>query len=120
MTIDGTNISTFGLKLAAQPNIHDIPPLKSILENWNSAAELAVHQEYDIDITMFGKYATTALLTTAVTAFTALLRASVTHVIVITELSLTTSAVAKNGFKTRIYGHKYNFLEITIKLTRTI
>jgi len=119
MTIDGTNISTLGLKLLARPNIHDLPPLKSVLENWNSATELNVHQEYDFEIRMAGKYRTTALMTTAIDSLDTLLRATVKHTIVISELSYTATAVAKNGFKTRIYGHKYNFLEVTIKFTIT-
>lgn len=119
LTIDTVNIASYGFTLLAKPDIHTLPPCKDIISQWSDATELNYHQEYDIELRLVGEFSTTALMTAAISNLDTLLKATIDHAIAISEISYSATGVSKNGFKTRIVGHKYNCVEITLKFTIT-
>jgi hypothetical protein len=119
LTIDGTNISTYGLQVSSVTGLHDLPKQKDILSHWNSSTDLIKLEEYQITIRLIGKYDTTGLMITAIENLRVKLASAVIHTYVSNTLNFTIAAVAKDGFTTRIYGPKYTMLELTLKITIT-
>lgn len=121
MTIDSLlNISVIGLRVLSIRGMEDLPKNKSILkEPTASQAELATREELKVTLAMAGRYATTAAMTTAVSTLTTLLRGATTHTFEDTERGLNFTAVAKDGFRTNIYGHDYKMMQIDLPLTIT-
>jgi hypothetical protein len=121
MTIDSfLNISVIGLRVLSIRGMEDLPKNKSILkEPTASQSELATREELKVTLSMVGSYTTTANMVAAANTLTTLLKGATTHTFEDTERGLSFAAVAKDGFRTNIYGHDYKMMQIDLPLTIT-
>lgn len=119
MTIDGTDISTIGLTLSSIDGLHDLPKQKDILAYHSASTTLTKHEEQVVTVRLIGKYDTSADLTDAVEDLRVLLATAVVHNFVFPNHAFSPSAVCRDGFDVRVYGHDYKMLEVILKLTIT-
>lgn len=120
MTINGTDITTLGMRLSSVSGLHDLPKQKDILPYWSNSTALTVHEEFPVTFRLIGKFATSALLKTAVTRLKTLLTTTVIQEIADTNLTIDIRGVIKDGIQTRVYGPQYQMLEVQFKLYVTL
>lgn len=103
MTIDGTDISTFGLIVQKVSGYNNLPALKKILPEREFDSGDIKLTEKNVIITMFGQYSSNAALETGINGLRSLLESDVEHDIVLSSRGITFTGVAKRGFKTRLF-----------------
>jgi hypothetical protein len=68
-TIDGTQLSTYGLRLSHISGHLDLPPYKKILEEHDFEAEMCITQEKRVTVRFIGKYLSKNLMAIQLSAF---------------------------------------------------
>lgn len=103
MTIDSYNIeSVLKLKLLKVEGNLNLPRRKSILREPGVAAGDIVFDEDRIQVFLYGKFATTALVGATADALKTILQTAQVHTFVIPEHDISVTGVVKEGFKTEI------------------
>lgn len=103
MTIDGTNISTFGLIVQKVSGYNNLPSRKRILTEQAFLANDITHNENTVTVKLFGQYASNVALETGVNGLKALLESDVEHDFVFATRGLTFTAVAKSGMPVKLF-----------------
>jgi hypothetical protein len=114
MIIDGTNISTYGLRLLWLDDYYDLPARKKILPVPEFTENDIKYTSRNPAIKLFGKYESKTAMNTAINNFITLLKGSLVHTIELTNHGLSFSGVFKDGMKTTI---RKNTVEIRFKIT---
>jgi hypothetical protein len=113
MTIGGTDISTYGLRLLNVFNYYDLPARKKILAIPEFGTNDIKYESKKITIILFGKYADQATMATSINNFKTLLKGEVKHTIVITEHGLNFTGVFVKGISTMV---RKNTIELQITI----
>ena len=113
MTIDGTDINTFGLIVQRLNRYFDKPKRKSILTEQTFLANDITFNEQSPVILMFGQYANQTTLATNVQALEALLDGAVEHDFVFTSRGISFTGVVKKGFSAKV---KRNDVSIVLEV----
>jgi hypothetical protein len=118
MTFDGNDIQdTYNLRLASVTGLEDREKFKSVLPYWNGSDALSIKEEKTVTAHLFGSFNTTGELATAISELNSAIDVGPRHTVVFDDLGYTLSCVAKEGFKTRIYGADRCTIEIDLPLT---
>jgi hypothetical protein len=115
MTIAGTNISTFGLKLLRLENYYDLPARKKLLDEQKFLANDIKYEVRKPKVTMFGSYTSQAEMAAQIALFIEWLKLTLVQEVAITEHGLTFNATFADGMQTTVYRKK-----IKVELTMTI
>lgn len=102
MTLSGTDISTFGLKLLKLSDYYNLPARKRILSEPAFGLNDIKYEPRRAVVKMYGKYSDQNTLATAVNGFRTLLETAVEHTVIIPGHVLGFTGVFPNGFKTKI------------------
>ena len=102
MTIDGTDISTFGLIVQRLNKYFDKPKRKKILTEQAFLANDITFNEQTPIVLLFGQYANQTTLATNVQALEALLDGDVEHDFVFVDRGISFTGVVKKGFDARV------------------
>ena len=116
MTIDGTNISTYGLEVIGLPEYYSLPARKSVLTVPGFEAKDLVYEGKEATVTLFGEYASLSAMNTAIEAFYTKIRSALKHDYILIGHGLTFSGVIVGGIKPEIIGKTVQ-MKITIKIT---
>lgn len=116
MTIDGTNISTFGLMLSSPDGHLNQPARKRILNEPGFETKDIKFENKEISINLIGSYNSKADLYTKIEAFKALIKSSFDHDYILTGHGLTFSGVIIDGLKINPIKNK---VRITFKIMIT-
>ncbi len=111
-----TELSTYGLRLARLEGNLDLPAFKQIIEANELESNLRVLDEKNIQIRLFGIYATKAAMGTAVLAFNHKIRSALKQVWTFTNHGFQETCVVKSGYQATTYG---TAVEINLTLTIT-
>ena len=103
MTIDGTDISTFGLIVQRVSGYNNLPARKRILTEQDFDSNDITHNENTVTVKMFGQYASSAALETGVNGLRSLLESDVEHDFVFSSRGLTFTGVVKSGFSAKVF-----------------
>ncbi len=103
MTIDGTDISTFGLIVQKVSGYTNLQALKKILDEREFLANDIKGEEREVVVKLFGQYASSAALETGINGLKSLLESDVEHDYIFPNRSIAFVGVAKRGFKTSIF-----------------
>ena len=103
MTIDGFDISIFGLILTKFTGNFDLPARKKVLSEPEFDAGDQTLQEKKYYVNLFGQYASQNDLATNVDDLRDLLKNTLEHDFVIPTRGYTFKGVVKNGFKTKVF-----------------
>lgn len=98
MTIDGTDISTFGMIVQYLDNYFDNPKRKAILQEQDFDANDIVLEEKKVSVRIFGQYANQSTLATNVNALKTLIETDLEHDFVFANRSVSFTGVVRNGF----------------------
>jgi hypothetical protein len=115
--VDGTEISTYGLRLASIKGNFDLPRYKNILESNPVTADVRITEEKTVQIKLIGEYATTAAMLTAIGNFKTKLQSAVKLLWAFTNHDFSHYCVIRDGVK--IITYKRPMAEIDIKLSIT-
>lgn len=99
MTIDGTDISTFGLKIEKLNNYFSVPARKKTTTIPGFQAKDIVMQQREIFLQLFGKYESLALLKSNTDNFKTLLNSLFIHVIIYPERNVNFNFTITEGVK---------------------
>lgn len=116
MTIDGINISSFGLRVEDMTGEVSLPARKRVLAEPGTMAKDIVFQENEIKITMFGRYASLIALRTGVEGLKDLIKLNLVHTFIRASHGLNLSGVIKNGVKVEVL-NKVATVTFTITVT---
>lgn len=116
MTIDGTNISTFGLKLLKVSDQLGLARRKQILNEQQFNAGDIRYSEFDVLFELKGKYASLSELGTSVNNFMDHLKLNTVHQFVEPARGLNFQGVVKNGFSCEIY-KKVVIIKLNVTIT---
>lgn len=116
MTIDGTNISTFGLTLLEVKEFLFLPKRKEITQVPFHTANDIKFKSATPTVVIYGRWATATAMETALNNFQTLIKSVVKHTIVIDEYSIPamTECVFKDGYEVEFMG---SVARITAKIT---
>lgn len=117
MTINGTDISTLGLRLVTVQNHLSHPARKRILTEPAMASASIRLQARTFSVILFGEFATRSALASVVASLNAMLTGNVTSYIIISEHQIACSAVLSGGAKVETFGVAVN---ITLNFTEAI
>lgn len=115
MTIDGTNISTYGLRLIAMQDYYNIPARKRVLARPQSAYQFK-YESKKCTVTLYGEYATLAVMLTNINLFKTKVKTVLEHTFVLVGHNLTFTGVVADGFTTEVI-QKTIQLKLTITIT---
>jgi hypothetical protein len=99
MTIDGTNISTFGLKLLNAEGLYDLPARKKILSEPGNESKDIVFLSKEAIVTLLGRYSSVGSLVSNINAFETLLKTILKHDITLIGHNLTFTGIFDKGFE---------------------
>lgn len=116
MTIDGTNISAYGLQLFALKDYYNLPARKKVLAVQEYEANDIVLEDKQATITLFGSFADLPTLRTNVEAFLAKIKSAVKHDYILIGHNESFTGVVAKGIKTEINGNSI-ILQFTITIT---
>lgn len=116
MTIDGTNISTYGLELIKLDNYYTKPARKEILADPKFDENDIKFKEREPVITLFGTYASNAILKTNIDNFYTKIKSSISHNYILLGHELSFSGVIKEGIKVEQIGSEAS-VKLTFKIT---
>lgn len=103
MTIDSYNIeSVLKLKLLKAEGHLNLPRRKSILREPGMSAGDIVFEEDTIQVQLYGKFATTAIVGATAEALKTILQTAQVHTFTIPEHDIAVSGVVKEGFRTEV------------------
>lgn len=116
MTIDGTNISTFGLTLLEVKDFLNLPKRKEITDIPFFTANDITFKPVTPTVILYGRWATVAAMETALNSFQTLIKSLVKHTIVIDEYSIPAmnDCVFKDGYEVEFMD---SVARITAKIT---
>lgn len=116
MTIDGTNISTFGLTLLEVKDFLNLPKRKEITEVPCFTENDIKFKSVTLTIVLYGRWATIGAMETALNSFKLQIKNSVKHTIVIDEYSIPAmdECLFKDGYEVEFMG---SVARITAKIT---
>ena len=114
MTIDGINISTFGLIVTKFTGNFDLPKRKEVLKEPEFADQTLEEKIYTVE--MFGQYATQTVMATGVKGLSTLLKTSLQHDFILSNRGSTFTGVVHDGFKTKVLKNNV-FVTMEIGLT---
>ena len=114
MTISGTDISTFGLKLMKLSDYYNLPARKRILTLPAFGCNDIKHEPRGAVVTLFGKYEDQDALATAVNGLRTFLESEATHGIVIGGRNISVDGVFADGFRATV---KRNTVMIEMGIT---
>ena len=114
MTIDGTNISTYGLRLLRLEDYYNLPARKKILPVPEFTENDIKYTPKRPTVRLFGKYSSQSAMTTAMNDFITLLKSSQTHAINLVGHGITFTGVFRDGIKTTV---RKNTIELRIRIT---
>lgn len=115
--IGGTELSTYGLRLARLDGNIDLPPFKEILQEHDYESNLQVLDEQNISVKLIGVYASKAATGTAIAAFQTKVKSALKQVWEFTNHGFSETCVVKSGMKVTPYPGFV--VEITLTLTIT-
>lgn len=115
MTIDGTNISAYGLQIIALPDYYSLPARKKVLTEPGFEAKDIVFEGREAVITLFGEYASLALMRSNIEALKTKIKSSLKHDYILVGHDESFSGVVTKGFKTEVLRNT-----VQIKLTISI
>ena len=113
MTIDGTDINTFGLIVQRLNKYFDKPKRKKILTEQAFLTNDIVLEEQKPIVLLFGQYANQTTLATNVQALQTLLDTDVEHDFVFSDRSISFTGVVKKGFNAVV---RRNDISIVIEI----
>lgn len=99
MTIDGTNISTFGLKLSYFDGHLNQPARKKILSEQAYTSNDLNYEAKEYKVSLIGRYLDNTELFSSIQALKDLIASDVIHAFNISEHSVTFSGVVRDGIK---------------------
>ncbi len=102
MTIDGTDISTYGLKLLKLEDYYNQPARKRILSIPAFGANDLKYESRQAVVKLLGKYDSDNDLATAVSGLETLLKGAVKHTVIIPGHNLSFTGVVTGGFKAAV------------------
>lgn len=116
MTIDGTNISSFGLTLLEVKDFLNLPKRKEITEVPFFTANDIKFKSATPTVVLYGRWATIAAMETALNSFKSHIKNSIKHTIVIEEYSIPEieECIFKDGYEVEFMG---SVARITAKIT---
>jgi hypothetical protein len=118
MTIDGTNISAFGLKVLNLDDFFNLPARKKILTVPGTEAKDIVFQPKTASIPLLGRYTNAGDLLAKLNAFETLLKAQLNHTIELVGHNETFNGVFDKGFEVISYnGGKIAKVMISVTIT---
>ena len=115
MTIDGTNISAYGLQLFVLKDYYNLPARKKILGVPAYEVKDIVMEDKQATVTLFGMFTSLANLRTNVEAFLTEIKSDLKHNYILTGHGESFTGVVAKGIKTEING-----TSITLQFTITI
>jgi len=116
MTIDGINISTFGLIVTKFTGNFDLPKRKEVLKEPEFAAGDQTVEEKVYTVEMFGQYANQTVMATGVNGLRTLIETSLQHDFILSNRGSTFTGVVHDGFKTKVLKNNV-FVTMEIGLT---
>jgi len=116
MTIDGINISTFGLIVTKFTGNFDLPKRKEVLKEPEFAAGDQTVEEKVYTVEMFGQYANQTVMATGVNGLRTLIETSLQHNFIFSNRGYSFTGVVSGGFKTKIIKNNI-FVTMEINLT---
>jgi hypothetical protein len=114
MTIDGTDIITYGLRLLKVGDYYDLPGRKRILPIPGFGENDIKYEPQKISLKLLGKYTDQSTMATNIEGFKTLIKSTVKHEIVIPGHGLNFTGVFADRINTVV--HK-NIAEINITIT---
>ena len=114
MTIDGINISTFGLIVTKFTGNFDLPKRKEVLKEPEFADQTLEEKIYTVE--MFGQYANQTVMATGVNGLRTLIETSLQHDFILSNRGSTFTGVVHGGFKTKVLKNNV-FVTMEIGLT---
>lgn len=115
MTIDGTNISTYGLRLIAMEDYYSQPARKKILEQPGYLSNEIKFETQICTVTLYGEFASLATMLSNIESLKTKIKTALEHTFVLVGHNLTFTGVVANGFKTEVINQI-----VKIKMTITI
>ena len=106
MLIDTTNISALGFKLMKLEKQLTLPRRKQVLAKPQHSSANLVYEEFDVKVTLFGRFGSTMALAAAVNNLKSLLKATTRHTFTIESRGLSFTGIVKNGFEAIPYDNK--------------
>lgn len=116
-TIDGVEISTYGLQLAAFKGHLDLPAYKDILEFNSYITELRVQDEKDVEVVLIGQYASASALDTGIVALQTEIRSAIKLAWYFGNHAFTEWCVVKRGMKVEINRGFIAVVKFTLSIT---
>lgn len=113
MTIGGTDISTYGLRLLNVLDYYNLPARKKILAIPEFETNDIKYETKKITVILFGKYADQTTMATSINNFKTLLKSDVKHNIVISEHGLNFTGVFAKGMSTKV---RKNTIELQLTI----
>jgi hypothetical protein len=118
MTIDGTNISAFGLKVLNLDDYFNLPARKKILTIPGTDAKDIVFQPKTATIQLLGRFTNAADLLNKLNAFETLLKTKLNHAIELVGHNETFNGVFDKGFEVISYnGGKIAKVMLSVTIT---
>jgi hypothetical protein len=116
MTIGGTNITTWGLKLMRVDDHLFLPARKKILERPDHSAGSIRFEEFDVRFELKGKYGNEQLAAVAMGGLMGKLNSAVTQTFADPSRGLSFTGLCKNGAEVLTYG---KMIIVKLKVTVT-
>jgi hypothetical protein len=113
MTIGGTDINTYGLRLLNVFDYYDLPARKKILAIPEFGTNDIKYESKKITIILFGKYTDQATMATSINNFKTLLKSDVKHTVIISEHGLNFTGVFAGGMSTMV---RKNTIELQVPI----
>lgn len=119
MTIDGTNISTYGLRVLSMEDYYSQPARKKTLTRPGYLTNEIKHESGSCTVTLYGEYADLPTMKTGIENFKTKVKTVLEHTFVLIGHGLTFTGVIANGVKSEIIQNTVQ-LKLTITITTTV
>lgn len=123
MTIDGINISTYGLRLLSMQDYYTLPAQKKILERTKSGYPQSgytfKYESKQCTITLYGEYTTLAIMLININLFKTKIKTVLEHTFNLIGHNLTFTGVVAQGIKSEVI-QKTVQLKFTITITTAL
>jgi hypothetical protein len=113
MTIDGTNISTYGLRVLSMKDYYSQPARKRILAEPGYLAKDIKHESGICNIVLYGEYTDLPAMYTGIENFKTKVKTVLEHTFILVGHGLTFTGVVAGGIKTEV-------IQKTVQLKFTI
>jgi len=116
-SIGGTLLSTYGLRLARLDGQLDLPKYKKIIEFSDLHADLRKTEERKVKVRLYGFYASSSAMNTAVSNFKNKIKGSVKQTWIFTDHGFSETCFVSEAVKVDIDNRKNVEINLTLNVT---